>query len=279
MEHTKKMILVDPEWLKRQQQQQNKPPVSDILGQNISTLDQELTHVLQDNTIPALEKARRYEQALHRYRHFSDDYRQKPIGKVTLESTVNPTVEADVKPVDSRLEKIENRVLASVPKTMHKKARLLLEHLKEDPDLEWNERAQLVYGGVPVEGSNMSDLVNDVLRARKKVQTPQGWQVFARALKRANVPRELIGNIKRWDYLQQHRREEGSLKDSTPSLSSFMTTPALSSTRPSRSKVRQRRRERQESPVSIQRRSESLSPSSSRKRKRSPRIHWLSLFD
>jgi len=39
--------------------------------------------------------------------------------------------------------------------------------------------------------------VNDVLRFRKRF-APKGRDAFARALKQSNVPRDLIGNTKRY---------------------------------------------------------------------------------
>ena len=51
--------------------------------------------------------------------------------------------------------------------------------------------------------SSWTDLVNDVLRQRKSKFDPLGWEVFAEALQRRNVPRELIGNASRWDYIRQ----------------------------------------------------------------------------
>jgi hypothetical protein len=43
-----------------------------------------------------------------------------------------------------------------------------------------------------VQGSNLVDLVNDVLRKRKYFN-PQGWETFGEALREANVPQDLIG--------------------------------------------------------------------------------------
>ena len=53
----------------------------------------------------------------------------------------------------------------TVPKTMQAKARRLMEHLKRD--IVWTARGELIHEGVPVVGSNVVDLVNDLLRKRK----------------------------------------------------------------------------------------------------------------
>jgi hypothetical protein len=61
----------------------------------------------------------------------------------------------------------------SVPKTMKAKAQLLLKKMKSSLDISWNEKGELKYKGETVQGSNVVDLVNDVLRKRKYFN-PQG---------------------------------------------------------------------------------------------------------
>ena len=62
---------------------------------------------------------------------------------------------------------IEVDVVDTVPKTMQAKARRLMEHLKRV--VAWTARGELIHEGVPVAGSNVVDLVNDLLRKRKTV--------------------------------------------------------------------------------------------------------------
>jgi hypothetical protein len=50
---------------------------------------------------------------------------------------------------------------------MKAKAKLLLKKMKSSPDISWNEKRELKYKGETVQGSNVVDLVNDVLRKRK----------------------------------------------------------------------------------------------------------------
>ena len=87
----------------------------------------------------------------------------------------------------------------TVPKTMQGKARRLMERLKRN--MSWTARGELIHEGVPVAGSNVVDLVNDLLRKRKT--DPTGWQPFARHLRAMNLPIELVGNVARRDYIRQ----------------------------------------------------------------------------
>ena len=50
-----------------------------------------------------------------------------------------------------------------------------MERLKRD--IAWTARGKLIHDGVQVAGSNVVDLVNDLLRKRKT--DPTGWQPFA----------------------------------------------------------------------------------------------------
>jgi hypothetical protein len=82
--------------------------------------------------------------------------------------------------------------------------------LKVDPVLDffpisWNEKGELKYKGETVQGSNVVDLVNDVLRKRKYFN-PQGRETFGEALREANVPQDLIDHEDRWRYITQMKR-------------------------------------------------------------------------
>ena len=86
----------------------------------------------------------------------------------------------------------------TVPKTMQAKVRRLMEHLKRD--IAWTARGELIHEGVPVAGSNVVDLVNDLLRKRKT--DPTGWQPLARQLRAINLPMELVGNVAHRAYIR-----------------------------------------------------------------------------
>ena len=92
---------------------------------------------------------------------------------------------------------IEEEILESVPNTMKTKAELLVRKMKADPNIAWSKKGELHYKGETVRGSNVVDLVNDVLRKRKYFN-PQGWEAFGEALREANVPQDLIGHEDRW---------------------------------------------------------------------------------
>jgi hypothetical protein len=94
---------------------------------------------------------------------------------------------------------------------MKTKAELLVRKMKADPNISWSEKGELKYKGETVRGSNVVDLVTDVLRKRKYFN-PQGWETFGEALREANVPQDLIGHEDRWKYITQTKRTPRSRK-------------------------------------------------------------------
>ena len=67
--------------------------------------------------------------------------------------------------------------------------------------------------GQPIPGSNIIDLVNDVLRQRKGIE-PTGLQPFAEGLRAMNIPQDFVGNKKRWEWM--HCSKELDLPSSSP---------------------------------------------------------------
>ena len=85
--------------------------------------------------------------------------------------------------------------------------------------MKWNERGEFEYRGQLIKNSNLTDLVNDVLRKRKKASDPLGWETFAEVLQRSNVPQELIGNPTRWSYMREEKKSKTDNEDfHTPPL-------------------------------------------------------------
>ena len=180
-----------------QTQARPKPPVEQRV-KVMDTLDKKMQTILEREDLPTDERLKLYDQSLTRYLNVHDDYRPRPV------ATAPP-------PEPVKQDPIDDDILESVPKTMKAKAQLLLKKMKSSPDISWNEKGELKYKGETVQGSNVVDLVNDVLRKRKYFN-PQGWETFGEALREANVPQDLIGHEDRWRYISQTKRTPRSRK-------------------------------------------------------------------
>jgi hypothetical protein len=156
----------------------------------MDTLDKKMQTILEREDLSADERLKLYDQSFTRYLNVYDDYKPRSVA-------VAP------EPVKQHL--IYNENLESVPKTMKAKVQLLLKKMKSSPDISWNEKGELKYKGEAVQGSNVVDLINDVL-SKRKYFNPQGWETFGEALREANVPQDLIGHEDRWRYITQTKR-------------------------------------------------------------------------
>ena len=125
---------------------------------------------------------------------------------------------------------IEADVVDTVPKTMRAKARRLMEHLNKD--IAWTARGERIHEGVPVVGSNVVDLMNDLLRKRKT--DPTRWRPFARQLRTINLPMDLVGNVARRAYIRQAMTTTATPSRRTTAVATASaTTPRRTRTVPS----------------------------------------------
>ena len=62
----------------------------------------------------------------------------------------------------------------------------------------------------PLKGSNISDLLYDVLKQRGKSLEPLRWGEFFKGLARINVPEYLIGNPSRRAMIHKYKTKRGS---------------------------------------------------------------------
>ena len=200
MEHARKMALVDPRMLDTLR---SPPPPTDTLGKKVQALDDEMMTILYRKDLDDRTKVTLYNQVLQLYNVLSDKHVKEPVRVITVnESGTGVGAGAGAEGAvgaPATTSGIEAVVVDTVPKTMQGKARRLMERLKRN--MSWTASGELIHEGVPVAGSNVVDLVNDLLRKRKT--DPTGWQPFARQLRAMNLPMELVGNVARRDYIHQ----------------------------------------------------------------------------
>ena len=161
-----------------QQDQQTVSPIVKV----VTKLDDEIATILNDKKLDEYEKAKIYSQALQRYLSTRDN----------LESKTTPP-KTDVPLLPTTTNYSDSSILDTIPKKFTKQAKNLLRHISSNSKLKWGEDGVVSFEGLPIEGSNIVDLLNDTVRNRKTFQ-PHGWQKFSNALHEINVPSELIGN-------------------------------------------------------------------------------------
>ncbi len=163
------------------QQQQMVPPVISQL----TNLDQQMQTVLSNPNIPADVKAADFNQLARRYRLMREMELNKPV-PVAIQEPVEQVVQ-----VKSNIP--VNTITAAIPRPLQNKARILLEHLKQNPStFQFSDKNELIVDGNKIEGSNLTDLVHEVVRNRA-VKHAEGSKEFAQQLTGSNVPKEALG--------------------------------------------------------------------------------------
>ena len=200
MEHTKKMILVETRQIEKLKES--------MLDKTLSKLDGEIYDILHRN-IADDEKAKLYSNSLSRYLNID-----KPSVVTTTfksedvaASDVAAAADASEKASESDSKNVESLVLETVPKKWKSQASRLLTHIKNNPDVTWSEKGELVLKNTTIPKTHAVDLVNDLLRKRTSTSSPSGWKQLANALKDYNIPHELIGNEDRWKYINSSHNE------------------------------------------------------------------------
>ena len=195
MLHVRKMALVDPRLLKSLHENTTpQPPVDKILRD----LDAEITSILKSDA-DVSEKVPLYNQLLLRYNEMTKIHAAIPTPVVVMKSnTVDNEPAVAVVTAGQSTEPVN--IVATLPKTLQEKGRQLLARLSK---VEWNERGELMHEGVAIPGSNAVDLVHDLIRNRKTARDPVGWHQFAKQMRSANIPLELVGNDARRKHMQK----------------------------------------------------------------------------
>ena len=175
-------------WKDKQYQKPILPPNPQAV--DASHLLKDMNQILQKTDLSEAEKAQKYGETLFKLQHSLEKTKKPP-------SIISPQT-TDQSPSTVALH---DQILQSVPKTMQRKAELLLGMIKNNNNLTWDEQGVVSYKGKRIHGSNIIDLINDTIRQRKGVE-PRGWKTFSKALHESNIPQEVIGNPSRWKWMQ-----------------------------------------------------------------------------
>ena len=131
MEHAKKYILVDP--------QMYRPSMPE---KSLSTLDTEIQTIL-NGTLPDDQKAMLYTLTLKKFKAF-DNNTKVPELKISAES----------------------ELAGELPPNQQYKANKLLRLIKDNPDIEWSDKGELIYKQTLVPNSHITDIFDDIFATK-----------------------------------------------------------------------------------------------------------------
>ena len=155
-----------------------------------ASLQRDLSSVMVNEDLSEAEKSQLYGQTLHKFK----TAHQKALKETSFFPQSDPSS-----------SKINQLVIDSVPSTMKRKDQLLVSLLKNNQIVSWKDDGTVKLYGKSIPGSNIIDLVNDVIRHCKGSE-PTGRQAFAEGLRDMKIPQDVIGNRERWDWM--HRAPE-----------------------------------------------------------------------
>lgn len=153
MEHAKKYVLVDP--------QMYRPSLPE---KSLSELDK-VIHQTLNSQLPDDEKAKLYMSALHRFKAY------------------------DAKPPPTKIN-LESELAGSLPPNQQYKAKKLLRLIKDNPDIEWNDKGELIYKQTPIPKSHVADLFGDALASTRPTEGAIGWEAFDEGI--SHAPASLV---------------------------------------------------------------------------------------
>ncbi len=84
-------------------------------------------------------------------------------------------------------------ILSDIPKNFRNRAKSLLNHITADPQqrLRWNGTGEIIYNGLVVSGSRISELLNNSQRRYKHLK-PIGQHEFREGIRELNIPLGLL---------------------------------------------------------------------------------------
>ena len=74
------------------------------------------------------------------------------------------------------------------------KATGVLQYLEGDDNIEWDERGNVYIQGRKIDNSNITDLIHGIVRKRKSVPKPHGYDDLVEFLQERNAPKEILGH-------------------------------------------------------------------------------------
>lgn len=163
-------------------------------GNASSRLDSELSHILHSNSFKnESEKWLAYQDILEKYLQ----KKKGSSGDTQSRDDVQSQIDEEEK---QRQHDFDISVmLQSVKKTYRDQAKQLANFIERSSNIQWTKSGRVVIDNVELPNSNIADLLNDAARYRVTSAVPNGRAELSVALRKAGVPRKLIGNKRFWE--------------------------------------------------------------------------------
>ena len=125
--------------------------------------------------------------------------------------TVKPS--GDTSTQESTTNEIDESIVKGLAKAIRKQGSILLDFLKMHPDkFTWNKKGEMIYQGKTFCGSNMRNLIFDVVtNDTKSLSQTFHESAFVKALTDLDVPKNLVKNVKHLQMLEVYKNEKSQI--------------------------------------------------------------------
>lgn len=178
-----------------------------ITKSHLTELDKELLRILNSH-LPDSEKLHKYYELLqkrlnlqqfnHPFKRSSEsimsDVLQPSEGVPFQESSEEKHKKVKREPTEKMDTDYESIIISSIPEKVKKKAQVVLNILKRQPDLiNWTDHGEMIYHREKLPHTNIADLIGMILTDRK-VNHIRGKEEFLKVLQEMNVPTHFVKN-------------------------------------------------------------------------------------
>ena len=107
-------------------------------------------------------------------------------------------------------DQMRQRIIQTTPKPYQTRAENLLKYV--EGEIKFNDRGEMLdTNEIPIDGSNVTDLIQHAVRDRRRKIQPKGWHFFKDRLQGINVPHSLL-NYETLDEMKKPLRIKMSPK-------------------------------------------------------------------
>ena len=207
-----RLKLIDADLLisiiKAARQLQPVPPANQDLVLS-SNAEQEMSRILQQPSTE--ENNKKYMSELNKYALHLNKYQEQPDSS-TVSTVPANTAERPVQPTETPpptespplapFRMFDDIVGRTGPRERKRMLTILDRLTSPESNLTWNSSYQIMDNGVPIEGSNLFDLLKSITGERKKLPPTPGLSRFGYHLHQLNVPQHTAGTVNAQRILQ-----------------------------------------------------------------------------
>lgn len=190
---------------------------------HLSMRDQQLTAALAERQLPPDVQAMKYTHLYNQYNAYKDSQLGRPI-EIPLQmpdpppprpppAATDQQVQATPRDIHPNWSDADRQIFAGMPNSSLPNAERLLEYMRRNPDITWDEQSgEVAIRGNEIPGSSITDIMHHLSRNIGRNNNVAGLRDVAQLLADTNIPRTFIQNRN----MRQFIRTEAQRLNATP---------------------------------------------------------------